>query len=158
MMKVVPTLEGGLRIEVGTTTDWLVLEQIVPDALKTEKESLPSRLSALMDEASEWDEMVVPELTELFEEQLSCVRETVHEARNGSEDSGSSHLFISQEEGPIWYGALNQARIALESHYKFGPSQEVAEVESFPAPKRAAFIRSQFYSALQSVLLDHVIE
>ena len=42
MMKVVPTLEGGLRIEVGTTTDWLVLEQIVPDALKTEKESLPS--------------------------------------------------------------------------------------------------------------------
>ena len=66
MMKVVPTLEGGLRIEVGTTTDWLVLEQIVPDALKTEKESLPSRLSALMDEASEWDEMVVPELTELF--------------------------------------------------------------------------------------------
>ena len=66
MMKVVPTLEGGLRIEVGATTDWLVLEQIVPDALKTEKESLPSRLSALMDEASEWDEMVVPELTELF--------------------------------------------------------------------------------------------
>ena len=52
MMKVVPTVEGGLRIEVGTATDWLVLEQIAPDALKMDKESLPSRLSALMDEAS----------------------------------------------------------------------------------------------------------
>ena len=40
MMKVVPTVEGGLRIEVGTATDWLVLEQIAPDALKMEKESL----------------------------------------------------------------------------------------------------------------------
>ena len=37
-------------------------------------------------------------------------------------------------------------------------AQEIEEVESFPPPKRSAFIRSQFYSALQSVLLEHVIE
>ena len=157
-MKIVPTLEGGLRIEIETATDWLVLEQIAPDALKMEQESLPSRLSALMDEASEWDEMVVPELSDLFHEQLCCVREIVQEARKGSGESSLGHLSISQKDGDRWYGALNQARIALEGYYRFGPSQEVEEVESFPAPKRSAFIRSQFYSALQSVLLEHVIE
>ena len=159
MMKVVPTVEGGLRIEVGTATDWLVLEQIAPDALKMKKESRASRLSALMDEASEWDEMVVPELSDLFNRQLHCVQETVQGAQKASEeDPGLGHLFISQEDGPSWYGALNQARIALEGYYRFGPAQEIEEVESFPPPKRSAFIRSQFYSALQSVLLEHVIE
>ena len=56
------------------------------------------------------------------------------------------------------YGALNQARIALENRYQFGPTQNVTDVETFPAPKRSAFIRRQFYCALQSVLLEHVIE
>ena len=159
MMKVVPNVEGGLRIEVETATDWLVLEQIAPDALKMEKESLSSRLGALMDEASEWDEMVVPELRDLFHGQLCCVRNIVREARKASgENSGLGLIKISQDDGPNWYGALNQARIALEEYYRFSTAQEVAEIESFPPPKRSAFIRSQFYSALQSVLLEHVID
>jgi hypothetical protein len=53
---------------------------------------------------------------------------------------------------------LNQARLALETRFKFGPAQGVARIDSFPAAKRSAFIRSQFYCALQSVLLEHVLE
>ena len=153
-----PTLEGGLRIEVETATDWLVLEQIAPDALEGGGEDLPARLSALMDEGSEWDEMVVPELEDFFTGQLRTVRDTIHAAQQESTDAAEGQFFITQAEGAQWYGALNQARIALETHYQFGPGQELTEVESFPAPKRSAFIRSQFYCALQSVLLEHVLD
>ena len=153
-----PTLEGGLRIEVETSTDWLVLEQIAPDALEGGGEDLPARLSALMDEGSEWDEMVVPELEDFFTGQLRTVRDTIHAAQQESTDAPEGQFFITQAEGAQWYGALNQARIALETHYQFGPGQELTEVESFPAPKRSAFIRSQFYCALQSVLLEHVLD
>lgn len=157
-MKVVPIPEGGLRIKIATPSDWLVLEQIAPDALKIEEKSLSSRFSALMDKPSEWDEVVVPDLNDLFDSQISCVQHTVQEARKGPPDSSDHQLFISPEDGPRWYGALNQARIALESYYRFGTAQDISEVESFPEAKRAAFIRSQFYSALQSVLLEHVID
>ncbi len=157
-MKVVPTLEGGLRIEVETATDWLVLEQIAPDALEGGAENLPTRLSALMDEDSEWDEMVVPELQDFFTGQLRMVRDTIHAAQEESSDAPEGQFLIMREDGVQWYGALNQARIALETHYSFGPGQDVTEAESFPPPKRSAFIRSQFYCALQSVLLEHVLE
>tara|TARA_B100000809_G_scaffold256984_1_gene297806 strand:+ start:304 stop:786 length:483 start_codon:yes stop_codon:yes gene_type:complete len=160
-MRVMPTLEGGLRIDVETATDWLVLEQIAPDALQGGSEKLPSRLSALMDDESEWDEMVIPELKEFFNGQLRKVADTVQAAQSKGDpeaESPEGEVFIEREDGLEWYGALNQARLALESRYQFGPAQEVSELEAFPAPKRSAFIRSQFYCALQSLLLEHVLE
>ena len=157
-MKVMPTLEKGLRIEVETATDWLGLEQIATDALEGGIETLPTRLSALMDEESEWDEIVVPELEDFFTGQLRMVRDTIHAAQQESTDSAEGMFLIMRAEGAQWYGALNQARLALETHYRFGPGEEVNEVESFPPPKRSAFIRSQFYCALQSVLLEHVLD
>ena len=154
-----PTLEGGLRIEVETATDWLVLEQIAPDALEGGAEELPGRLSALMDEDSDWEEMVVPELEDFFTGQLSKVKNTIETAhRKTKEENADGLVTIKRAEGMEWYGALNQARIALENRYQFGRTQEITEVETFPPPKRSAFIRSQFYCALQSVLLEHVIE
>ena len=186
-MRVMPTLEGGLKIDVETATDWLVLEQIAPDALEGGAEKLPSRLGALMDEESDWDEMVIPELQEFFSGQLRKVIETVviaqrnadknreinqdkakHQAepkdqkadkkKKSEGDVPEGEVFIGRGEGAEWYGALNQARLALERRYKFGPSHGVTEVESFSAAKRSAFIRSQFYCALQSVLLEHVLD
>ena len=80
-----PTLEGGLRIAVETATDWLVLEQIAADALQGGAEKLPSRLSALMDEESEWEEMVIPELKDFFSGQLHKVADTVHQAQKDAD-------------------------------------------------------------------------
>lgn len=153
-----PTVEGGLRIDVETATDWLVLEQIASDALEGGAERLPSRLGALMDDESEWDEVVIPELKDFFSGQLRKVAETVQEAQRKTTDSPEGEVFIRHADGLEWYGALNQARLALEGRYKFGPTHAVDAVESFPAPKRSAFIRSQFYCALQSVLLEHVLD
>ncbi len=159
-MRVMPTLDGGLRIDVETATEWLVLEQIAPDALAGGAERLPERLGALMDEEGDWEELVIPELREFFSGQLRHVAEQITNAHREAEEDGGpaeGEVFIGRDEGEEWYGALNQARLALESRFRFGPTQGVENPESFSDAKRSAFIRSQFYCALQSVLLEHVL-
>ena len=111
-----------------------------------------------MDEESEWNELVVPELEELFNDQLHKVRTRIEAAQQEASSPSGGTLFILREEGGDWYGALNQARMALESRYQFGESEDLGAVEEFPPPKRSAYIRNQFYRALQSVLLEHLID
>ena len=65
-------------------------------------------------------------------------------------------MWITREDGFSWYSALNQARLALEEKYHFGPGEEI-EPGNLPIESRTSFLRSQFYCALQSLLLDHVI-
>jgi len=160
-MRVMPTLEGGLRIDVETETDWRVLEQIGPDALGTQGEDLAGRLGALMDEGAHWDDYVVPELQEIFSGQLGRVTGAVQAARRKAESraaGAAGKLFIARGDGPEWYGALNQARLALETRHQFSGSHGLEALGSFPEAKRAAFLRSQFYCALQSLLLEHVLD
>ena len=160
-MKVMPTLEGGLRIDVETATDWLVLEQIPGDALEGGAEALSEQLGALMDDQSDWEDVIVPELQTFFSGQLQSVRSAVRDAQSRAEEQGTEpggEVFIPREDAPDWYGALNQARLSLENFYKFGPSELIENVNSFGAAKRSAFIRSQFYCALQSVLLEYVLD
>lgn len=159
-MRLMPILEGGLRIEIETPTDWLVLEQIPNDALDGGDDQLSQRLGALMDDQSEWEEVVVPELKSFFNGQVSLVTRSVQEAQamvetGGEEVSGS--VSISKEEANEWYGALNQARLALEARYQFGEAEEVEELDAFSPEKRSAFVRNQFYVSFQSILLDYVM-
>lgn len=156
-----PTLEGGLRIDVESATDWLVLEQIPSDALTGGPDLLPERLGTLMDDKANWDDLVIPELKEFFSGQLLLVADAITEAQREAETAGGApegQVFIARSEGDEWYGALNQARLALEAHFQFGPMAEVEMPETFSDIKRSAFIRSQFYCALQSVLLEHVLD
>jgi hypothetical protein len=160
-MKLMPTLEGGLRIEIETPADWMVLEHIQYDALDGGEDRLPQRLGALMDEQSEWEEVVIPELKSLFNGQVSCVVKGVTRGQEGVEigaEKASGEVRITKEDAENWYGALNQARLALEAKYKFGQSEEIEDLEGFPDEKRSAFVRNQFYNALQGVLLDYVLE
>jgi hypothetical protein len=46
--------------------------------------------------------------------------------------------------------------MALEARYHFGPSDGI-DFEKLPLEKRGAFMRSQFYCALQSAMLEHVM-
>lgn len=160
-MKLMPTLEGGLRIEIETPTDWLVLEQIPSDALDGGQERLAGRLGGLMDEQSEWEEVVIPELRSLFNGQVSCVVEEVRRAQEHAEtgqEEARGEVRIPKADAEKWYGALNQARLALEDRYRFGPPEEIEDLDAFSDEKRSAFVRNQFYSALQGVLLEHVLE
>lgn len=157
-MNILPTLEGGLRIDAECDVDWALLRSIITDARLGERD-LASRLGLEMEQdphAEDWQEYVIPDLREGFEDQLDTVSRWIAEAMEtaGAEQIGS--VWIHRKDGMLWYGALNQARLALEEKYRFGPGIEVAAVELDPL-NRTAFMRSQFYQVVQSLLLDYVI-
>lgn len=151
-MKIGPTLEGGLRIDVETPLDWMVLRCIPYDA-RGKSGSLADKLGALMagdPQAEDWREFVVPDLRDEFDGQLSAVENALSTAGDG-EDPGE--LFIRKDEAERWYGALNQARLALEERYGFAEKEPAAMAPG----ERSAWFRSQFYLHVQSVLLEHVM-
>lgn len=155
-MKVLPTLEGGLRIDVEGAVEWKMLEQIASDALDDE-EALPNRLSALMDEASEWDEMVIPELKDTFFGQVETVVRAIHNAQKERSEEEEGEIFIPQEKGEEWYGALNQARMSLERRYKLNELETHEQLIEANQGKRLAYHRGRLYTLLQGLLLEHVL-
>jgi hypothetical protein len=156
-MKVGPTLEGGLRIDAEDLSDWEILHAILHDAKRTENDLADSLGGLILEEAGaeDWRDFVVPDLRDEFDSQLSKVTKIIEGAMEKSGgDPGS--IWIGKADGFIWYGALNQARLALEDLHHFGPSEDVSMEELHPA-RRSAYFRSQFYLAIQSLLLDHVM-
>ena len=78
-MKVGPTLQGGLRIDVENPLDWMVLRCIPYDA-RGGGFDLADRVSAPMarDEGiDDWREFVVPELKDGFNSQLSTIEKAL---------------------------------------------------------------------------------
>jgi len=156
-MKVAPTLEGGLRIDAEDLGDWEILHAILHDARRGDAD-LAGNLGALISEeagAEDWRDFVVPDLREEFGDQISKVARDIEGAMEQSGGEAGS-IWISKADGFIWYGALNQARLAIEDLHHFGPSEDVSMEDLHPA-RRSAFFRSQFYLAIQSMLLDHVM-
>ena len=157
-MKAAPTLEGGLRIDAEDLGDWEVLHAIIHDARRPGTD-LASELSNLVvdpEGAEDWREYVLPDLRNEFENQVSTIAKAITSAMETS-GGGEGSIWITRDDGFLWYGALNQARLALEEIYQFGRTDGVALEDLGPA-KRSAFLRSQFYLAIQSLLLDHVME
>ena len=148
-MTVTPTLEGGLAIEPGSETNWEILEMIAKDIGRPAH--LAESLAGLMAEDSEWDEYVVPDLTVSFDQQSSYVAAVVKDARK----KGQSAIFIKPIQAEKWYGAVNQARLALEARYKLS---ELEDFEDGAEELRSAYYRDRFYLILQSMLLEYVID
>lgn len=156
-MKVAPTLEGGLRIDAEDLGDWEVLHAILHDARRGEND-LAGKLGNLISEdagAEDWKEYVVPDLRSEFDHQLEKVSTTIESAMEQT-GGGPGSIWISRADGFLWYGALNQARLAIEELHHFGPTDTVS-MEDLPPARRSSFFRSQFYLAIQSLLLDHVM-
>ncbi len=148
-MTIAPTLSGGLRLIPEEEQDWSVLLEIADDG----EGNLEARFGNLMDEDSMWEEIVVPELKVDFSAQRKEVRKAVLEAR----EQGREGVTIEREQADLWYGALNQARLLLEERFRFGPS-EFVEVEKIKdAVMRSAYFRNEFYSQVQSLLLEYVM-
>jgi hypothetical protein len=151
-MKVGPTLQGGLRIDVESPLDWMVLRCIPYDARGGDFD-LADRVSAPMakDEGVEdWREFVVPDLRDGFNSQL----ETIEQALAGAgDDDEPGQIFIQKGDAELWYGGLNQARLALEERYGFSDEDPTTMTPG----ERSAWFRSQFYLHVQSVLLEHVM-
>lgn len=156
-MKILPTLEGGLRIDAEERTDWHLLATIADDAVDRGTR-LADQLGGLItaeEIAEDWREYIIPDLDAAFQSDIARIASAIqhaHDASNGE----AGLLWIEREEGPVWYSVLNQARLAIEERHHFGPSERV-DPAGLSAQRRAAFYRSQFYCALQSLLLDHVL-
>ncbi len=147
-MTLTPTLEGGLVIEPGSEKDWQVLQMISRDSGRSAY--LAESLAGLMIEDSEWEEYVVPDLTSSFDRQSSYVAVTIEEARK----HGEQVIFVKPKHAEQWYGAVNQARLALEARYKLS---KLDDLEGAPDEMRSAYFRDRFYLMLQSMLLEYVM-
>ncbi|NWK57327.1 hypothetical protein HW115_17030 [Verrucomicrobiaceae bacterium N1E253] len=150
-MKIIPTLEGGLAIEPETDIDWEVLGMIASDIGRPGQ--LAEHLASLMDDESEWDEWVVPELVRSYDDQMSLVSAAVHQGR-----LHEGKVLISPGHADPWYGALNQARLALQSRYRLDSLEKLDTLESTPDEVVQAHFRDRFYASLQSLILEFVLD
>jgi len=153
-----PTLEGGLRIDADSLTDWMILELICADATNLPGPPLYDQLSSKMEQDDDWKEFVVPDIVEQFNDQVSFVSRAISAAPRDEEHAGS--LFIQKEDAMTWYGAVNQARLSLERQHNLSNLKDITceeDLEELEPELRAAVIRNHFYNSIQSLLLDFVM-
>ena len=156
-MKILPTLEGGLRIDTEDGADWQLLAAIPEDAINRDTR-LADQLGGLVtaeEIAGDWREYIVPDLDEAFQSDIARVIAAIRHAHESCQ-GGAGPLWIERNDGLVWYGVLNQARLALEEKHRFGPGEHI-DPKSLAPLAHSAFLRSQFYCAIQSLLLDHVM-
>jgi hypothetical protein len=157
-MKAMPTLEGGLRIDAEDANDWEILKAIIADA-NGSKMDLADRLGGLISQeagAEDWQEYIVPDLRESFQDDLAQIGAAIDAAIfHASGQPGP--IWITPEDCLPWYSALNQARLSIEERFHFGPA-EIIGLKNLPPTRRAAFIRTKFYCAIQGLLLEHVMK
>jgi hypothetical protein len=158
-MKAMPTLEGGLRLDTEDPSDWELLRAIIADAHTPATDDLAKRLGDLIQEdagAADWEEYIVPDLREEFQDELAEVGAAIESAIVES-DGKAGPIWITPENAYPWYSALNQARLALEEQFQFGPTEDIDPGKLSPV-RAAAFLRSKFYCAIQSLLLEYVMK
>ncbi len=159
-MRVAPTLDRSLRIDAENATDWLVLEMICTDASQMPDEPLADKLALYMAADEDWTELITPELADQFSSQIIHVSRAISSADKSLNLTGS--LFIKAEDASTWFGAINQARLSLEERFEVSKFDELADDESnleFEDPAlKAAIIRYHFYTSLQSILLEYILD
>jgi len=72
-MTMAPTLEGGLRIDADSLSDWMILELICADATNLPGPPLYDHISSRMEQNDDWKEFVVPDIVTQFDEQVTFV-------------------------------------------------------------------------------------
>jgi hypothetical protein len=150
-MKAAPTLDGRIRIDLESKLDWMVMQSISHDA-RVGGVDLADRLGDFLGEDAskgDWEDYVLPDLKQGFNEQLSYIEKVLGALNLEAPEP----VFIVKEDAEIWYGGLNQARLALEERYHFDGENP----ETMTPGRRTAWFRAQFYQMLQSLLLDFLM-
>jgi hypothetical protein len=155
-MKISPASPNLIKIQLSSGVDWLRLGEIIADASCLETD-LAHRLARKMDIEGDWEDYVLPDIKDHFSSQLMQVQEELKRAH--PEDGHVGELIISPANVDVWYGALNQARLALESKYALSKHNKDAPqaVARLDYEIRSALARSHFYCFLLSIFLEHVM-
>ncbi len=183
-MKIEVTEEEGLRLAITAEHEWEIFEFLLQDAEGRGEGWLAKRLGVLVDD-EEWDEFVVPTLSEQFQNELNTVRTVVQQAFDRSlqqlahdgveparktssqlaaeedEEEECGEIIIQKAEGAHWYSVFNQARLALEGKWKLSSletDEELTSPESVEPERLEAYLRSRFYTRLQSILLELTLD
>ena len=107
-----------------------------------------------------WDEIVEPELQEEFSSQVKFVNLKVMSAFRRCQESPEKEgeIVILKKDADLWYGALNQARLAMEEKYQLGP-REIREAVGFDDDElESAHYREEFYLTIQSLLMRYAMD
>jgi hypothetical protein len=153
-MKIAPTPPDGLALHVESAEEWSMLTGILRDA-RTPGFDLIEKLGGKMAGSegwADWEEFVLPDLREGFDQHLKTVLKAIESARFEAA-GGPGTVVIPAAEMFDWYAALNQARLALEAIHHFGTGLLDAPLHKVDE-RLTAYFRSQFYCAVQSHLLD----
>lgn len=117
---------------------------------------------------TDWDEVVRPELEKTLRGQMADVEDDLRriELADGGGPGEEDTIPGYADEGPVcrlrirpqqveaWYGALNQARLAIEARHRFGDRRKaIAQAMTWKREKRLAFLQMHVYSAVQEGLL-----
>mgnify|MGYP000288211555 CR=1 FL=1 len=157
-MKILSAKPGLLQIEMEDKGDWHLFTSITGDAVSLDRKLSHWLGEHITDEevTLDWLDYIVPELEDRFTEAVLHVTTAIASARVEFID-GPGVIQIRAEDSFLWYSTLNQARLALEERYQFG-SGEDNDSEILPPNQKSAFLRSRFYCAIQSLILEHVME
>ena len=157
-MRVAPTLDRSLRIDAETPTDWLVLEMICTDACQMPDQPLADQLANYMIADEDWIELITPELADQFSDQILHVSRAISAAPKADDQTGS--VFIKPEDADTWFGALNQARLSLEERHTISQFDDLEpeELSQQEAEIQAAVFRYHFYTSMQSIMLEYILE
>ncbi len=153
-----PTLDGGLRIDADSLTDWMILELICADATNLPGPPLYDQISSRMVQNDDWKEFVVPDIVTQFNDQITFVSRAISAAPRDEDHAGS--IFISKEDAMTWYGTVNQARLSLEHQHDLSKVDDITteeDLDDLDSDVRAAVIRNHFYTSIQTLLLEFVI-
>lgn len=182
-MRIAPTEEGGLNLFLTEDREWKLFELLIVDAEGRGAGWLAKRLGVLIDD-EDWDEFVAPGLTAQFQEEVDKVRVTLKKSFDDSmrrlknakpadesnlelpldddeEEEALGEIPILREEGSTWYSVLNQARLALEGKWKLAAlegEEDFESLEKIESERLAAYLRYQFYTRIQAILLDFAME
>lgn len=154
-MKMRFTDSGDLEILLEHKLERDIWSCIIADAEFLGNEWLSDSLSPTFDDPwfEEWQEWVQPEIQTTYTAQLNALKTQAHPK--------DKIIFVLNKNIPLWFGAVNQARHALEMVFLFS-EEEIPEEEEKRAEymqhwgqeKQAAFQRSHFYIWFQEILLE----
>ena len=151
-MKATLDEDGHVLLQVETAADWHMLESITKDG---KRYALADALADSMEDDAvrqDWSDYVVPDLNDTFSQQLQFLSNVISHARTEAQ-AGIGTIVIPREDADTWYGALNQARLALEDRFDLS-TMDSDEVMALPQAHRSAYFRSHIYLQMQSMLLD----